>query len=147
MPLALVDVNTGTIQRPRAGKLASGDSITGAPEKHPGEAVEQEASNFVTGVASIALSSATEAKTRDLDNASATSSTSDGVPGAFENVIPAASDVATTAAEAQSAAAGDTSDVKHDKTKVPMQQMMWEQTRPFMHVLAEICDTWERFGK
>ncbi|KAH7094207.1 hypothetical protein BKA62DRAFT_745207 [Auriculariales sp. MPI-PUGE-AT-0066] len=149
-PLALVSAKTGGVQKPKSGKLASGDSITGAAEKHAGEAVEQEASNFVTGVASIALSSATETRARDLESSPGlppTAEESDAtVPGGIEKVIPAASEVATAAAQAQSAAGSDSSQVKHDKTKVPMEQMMWEQTRPFMHVLAEICDTWERFG-
>jgi hypothetical protein len=39
--------------------LGSHDSATGAPENHKGEAVEKEASNFVDGIASVAVSSAT----------------------------------------------------------------------------------------
>ena len=41
---------TGGVQKPMAGVLASLDSMTGAPEKHPGEAVEQEAHSFVNSV-------------------------------------------------------------------------------------------------
>ncbi|KAK3052055.1 hypothetical protein LTS18_012319, partial [Coniosporium uncinatum] len=58
-PLALVDGKTGGVQKPKAGVLGSLDSATGAPENMKGEAVEQEASNFVSGIASVALSSAT----------------------------------------------------------------------------------------
>lgn len=58
-PIALIDHKTGGIQKPPAGVLGSDDSLTGAPEKHQGEAVEQEASNFVNSFTSIALSSAT----------------------------------------------------------------------------------------
>jgi hypothetical protein len=58
-PVALVNTSTGGIQKPRAGVLGSHDSATGAPENHKGEAVEQEANNFVTGIASVAVSSAT----------------------------------------------------------------------------------------
>lgn len=57
-PLALVDSKTGGVQSPKAGVLGSHDSATGAPEKHKGEAVEQEASNFVSSIGHIALSSA-----------------------------------------------------------------------------------------
>jgi hypothetical protein len=57
-PIALVS-GTGGVQKPKAGVLGSHDSATGAPENHKGEAVEQEASNFVNGIASVALSSAT----------------------------------------------------------------------------------------
>ena len=54
-PIALVDSSTGGLQKPRAGVLGSHDSATGAPENHKGEAVEQEASNFVNAFASVAL--------------------------------------------------------------------------------------------
>jgi len=57
-PVALIDSKTGGVKKPTAGVLGSDDSLTGAPEKHQGEAVEQEASNFVNSFASIALSSA-----------------------------------------------------------------------------------------
>jgi hypothetical protein len=57
-PIAIVS-GKGGVQKPKAGVLGSHDSATGAPENHKGEAVEQEASNFVNGIASVALSSAT----------------------------------------------------------------------------------------
>jgi hypothetical protein len=56
-PLALIDGKSGGVKKPAAGVLGSDDSLTGAPEKHQGEAVEQEASNFVNSFTSIALSS------------------------------------------------------------------------------------------
>lgn len=52
-PPALIDPRTGGVQKPAAGLLASDDSATGAPEKHKGEAVEQEAHSFVTSMASV----------------------------------------------------------------------------------------------
>jgi hypothetical protein len=58
-PIALVDKNTGGVQKPAAGVLGSHDSATGAPENHKGEAVEKEASTFVDGIAKVAVSSAT----------------------------------------------------------------------------------------
>ncbi|KZW01231.1 hypothetical protein EXIGLDRAFT_666523 [Exidia glandulosa HHB12029] len=134
MPLALVNTQTGHIQRPRAGTLGSENTLTGAPEKHPGEAVEQEASNFVTGFASIALSSASESRA-DADEG-----------GVLENAVPDAGEIATVAVDAQQAAGGDPKHVRHDKTKAPMQEAMWQQTRPIMHALADACDTWERVG-
>jgi uncharacterized protein DUF3292 len=57
-PLALVDSKSGGVHKPTSGVLASHDSVTGAPENHKGEAVEQEASNFVSSIASVAISSA-----------------------------------------------------------------------------------------
>src|SRR3954452_19639800 len=38
-PIALIDSKTGGIKRPPAGVLGSDNSLTGAPEKHQGEAV------------------------------------------------------------------------------------------------------------
>lgn len=52
-PPSLVDPNTGGIQKPPAGVLGSDDSYTGAPEKHRGEAVEQEAHSFVNSISSV----------------------------------------------------------------------------------------------
>src|SRR3954466_9267285 len=58
-PIALVDAKSGGVQKPKAGVLGSHDSATGAPENYKGEAVEQEANNFVNSIAAVALSSAT----------------------------------------------------------------------------------------
>ena len=38
-----------------AGVLASDDSMTGAPEKHPGDAVDQEAHSFVNSICTVSL--------------------------------------------------------------------------------------------
>src|SRR5690242_13551622 len=57
-PIALVS-SKGGVQKPKAGILGSKDSATGAPENHKGEAVEQEANNFVNSIAHVALASAT----------------------------------------------------------------------------------------
>ncbi|KAK3689027.1 hypothetical protein B0T22DRAFT_490571 [Podospora appendiculata] len=63
VPVSLIDSNTGGVQKPRSGQLGSDDSATGAPENHKGEAVEQEAANFMNGIASVAMGSASaEAK-------------------------------------------------------------------------------------
>jgi len=123
-PLALVSATTGRLQEPKAGMLGSGDSLTGAPEKHQGEAVEQEASNFVTSFASIAISSATgKAPTTE------TEAKADGSLGA---ALPDPTQIATRAADAKASAAGDTSDVNRDKTKKPVEEAMWLKMRPIM---------------
>lgn len=36
---------------------------------------------------------------------------------------------------------------KTDKTKQPMQNAVWEQMKPLMRGLNQLCDTWERVGK
>lgn len=53
VPPALVDSGTGGVQKPRAGVLASRDTLTGAPEKHRGEGVEKEARSFVTSLSAV----------------------------------------------------------------------------------------------
>ncbi|KAK1833451.1 hypothetical protein QBC39DRAFT_380633 [Podospora conica] len=136
-PIALVDSSTGGVQKPKSGVLGSHDSATGAPENHKGETVEQEASNFVSGIASIALSSAAGKHPQgdpDSDREDATAAAPD----------PTA--VALGAADAKTKAGGSKPGAKHDKTKVPMETMMWTKMRPIMHALGDLTDTWERFA-
>lgn len=138
-PVALVSSKSGGVQKPKAGVLGSHDSATGAAENHKGEAVEQEASNFVNGIASIALSSATG---KHPDNGPGDDE-EDGAPG---DAAPDPTSLAVGAADAKDAAAGKKPGGKHDKTKVPMETAMWTKMRPVMHALADVADTWERFG-
>jgi hypothetical protein len=106
-PIALVS-KTGGVQKPKSGVLASHDSVTGAPENHKGEAVEQEASNFVNGIASVALASATgkhpQGEPPDAD-------------GSPADTVPDPTSIAVSAAEAKDTAAGISADAHHDKTK------------------------------
>ncbi|KAK0513106.1 hypothetical protein JMJ35_004092 [Cladonia borealis] len=134
-PLALVDSKTGGVQTPHAGVLGSHDSATGAPEKHKGEAVEQEAHNFVSGIGSIALSSAVGKHEPGDPN-------SDPI----NESVPDPTNMASDAAAAKQSAQGANPTAKHDKTKQPMEQAMWTKMRPIMHVVGEIADTWERFA-
>ena len=116
--------------------LGSHDSLTGAPEKHQGEAVEQEASNFVSGFAHIALSSATGKHEQ-------------GDPGGdpISDSAPDPTRMAVEGAQAKDSAEGGSSPVHHDKTKQPMEEAMWTKMRPVMHLVGEISDGWERFAK
>ncbi|KAJ4291268.1 hypothetical protein N0V88_006270 [Collariella sp. IMI 366227] len=136
-PVALVDSTTGGVQKPKAGVLGSRDSATGAPENHKGEAVEEEASNFVSGIASIALSSAA-GKHPQGDPESDENSASDAAPD------PTA--LAKSTANAKDVASGGTKSAKHDKTKVPMETAMWTKMRPIMHTIGTVADTWERLA-
>lgn len=52
IPPALIDAKRGGIQIPLSGQLAS-DSITGAPEKHKGETIEQEAISFLESISKV----------------------------------------------------------------------------------------------
>jgi hypothetical protein len=137
-PLALVDSKSGGVQKPKAGVLGSHDSATGAVENHKGEAVEAEASNFVNGIASVALSSATGKHPQGEPP------TEDGSPS---SAIPDPTAIATSAANAKDKTAGGKPSKEHDKTKVPMETAMWTKMRPIMHGIGDVTDTWERFAK
>ncbi|KAK4675097.1 hypothetical protein QC764_501400 [Podospora pseudoanserina] len=121
-PVSLVDSKTGGIQKPKAGVLGSHDSATGAPENHKGEAVEQEASNFVSGIATVAVSGAVGQHAQG-DQESAEQSTTE-----------------------MHKAIGSKPGTKRDKTEVPMQTAMWSKLQPIMHALGDFVDTWERFA-
>jgi Protein of unknown function (DUF3292) len=137
-PLALVNSKTGGLQKPSAGVLGSPDSLTGASEKHEGEAVEQEASNLVSGIATVAISSA--AGRHDQSNPGEGQGAGTGLEKA-----PDPTQMATSAADASaSASGGDTG--AHDKTKQPMEEAIWLKMRPAMHALGDISDGWERFA-
>lgn len=54
VPAALINSHTGGVQTPYAGKLAS-DSITGASETRPGQAIEQEAHSFMMSMGNVSF--------------------------------------------------------------------------------------------
>lgn len=137
-PIALIDSKTGGIKKPAAGVLGSDNSLTGAPEKHQGEAVEQEASNFVNSFTTIALSSAA-GKNPAADP-------QDESESKAESNSPDPTSIAMGAVEAKQTAAGEKPNAVHDRTKEPMSAAMWSKTRPIMHGVADIADGWERFA-
>ncbi|KAK6379186.1 hypothetical protein LTS17_006104 [Exophiala oligosperma] len=138
-PIALVNHKTGGVQKPKAGVLGSTDSVTGAPEKYKGEAVEQEASNLVNGIASVAISSA--AGRHDQSNPD-----DEGGSKTLDSGMPDPTKIATSAADASSAAQGGTPEKAHDKTKQPMEAAVWAKMRPAMHAIGDISDGWERLA-
>jgi hypothetical protein len=130
----MVDITTGDMQHPPSGAIGSGESLTGAGELHKGEAVEQEASNFVTSFVAIAVKStagAQESNSMQEDK------------GVLDNLTPDPGDLALQSADAQSAVHGE--EPEHDQTKRPIEVMMWEKMRPGMHILAELTDTYVLF--
>lgn len=135
-PIALVDKDTGGVQKPKAGVLGSHDSITGAPEKYKGEAAEKEASNLVASVASVAVGSAVGKHDQ-------------GVPedAPLEGSVPDAMDIVSNTADAQSAARGEIPSDTHDKTRQPMKQAVMDGANMAMEVVSDITDTFEKFGK
>ncbi|EED19877.1 conserved hypothetical protein [Talaromyces stipitatus ATCC 10500] len=134
-PIALVDSQTGGVQKPRAGVLGSKDSLTGAPERYRGEAVEQEASNLVSSVAGVAIGSAAGKHDPAVP---------DDAP--MEDKVPDVTDVASQVGDLQDSAGGGIPSTKHDKTKKPMSDAVWTKMKPVMHILGDITDTYERFG-
>lgn len=136
-PIAIVDGSTGGVKKPKAGVLGSTDSATGAPEHYKGEAVESEASHFVNGIAHVALSSAVGKHPAD-DRGAEDAAPSDSVPDPSALVKGAASARAT-------AHAGSTNH-DHDKAKVPMETAIWNKTRPVLHGINDVSDTFERFA-
>ncbi|KAL5872740.1 hypothetical protein ACKVWC_008365 [Pyricularia oryzae] len=137
-PMSLVSSKHGGVQKPKSGVLGSHDSVTGAPENHKGEAVEQEASNFVNGMTSVALSSAVGKHPQD---------DADGEDGALDSAGgPDPTTIAVGTADAREKAQGKDTDASKDKTKVPMETAMWTKMRPIMHAITEVTDTWERFA-
>lgn len=139
-PIALIDSKTGGIKKPAAGVLGSDNSLTGAPEKHQGEAVEQEATNFVNSFTSIAISSAAGKHPQGDPHGD-----EEGASG-LEDRAPDPTDLALGAANAKDKSSGGQPNTIHDKTKEPMSAAMWSKTRPVMHAIADISDGWERFG-
>lgn len=136
-PLALVSGSHGGVQKPPAGVLGSHDSATGAPENYQGEAVEQEASNFVNGIAHVALSSATGKHPQNDGEVEG------GAPG---DSAPDPTAMALTAANARTSVDDKGAAANKDKTKQPMEAAMWNKMRPIMHSLQDVTDGWERFA-
>ncbi len=139
-PLALVSATKGGVQKPKAGVLGSTDSATGAPENFKGEAVEAEAHNFVNSITSVALASATGKNPQSDPPHTAENG---GGPSAR---IPDPTAMMAEAGDARVSAHGGAPGAKSDKTKVPMENAMWNKMRPVMHGIADTADTWERFA-
>ncbi|KAF7976144.1 hypothetical protein HWV62_7449 [Athelia sp. TMB] len=149
-PLAIVSAAHGGLQAPKAGELGTADSLTGAPEAHRGEAVEAEAANFVSGFASIALSSVAGKGPKNKGEREGETHAEDGAgaagqgAGELEEKLPDPSMLVVGAGDAKSKADGAQGTV--DKTKVPVQDAMWNKARPVMRGVADLADGWERFA-
>ncbi|KAI9043658.1 DUF3292 domain-containing protein [Aspergillus affinis] len=134
-PIALVDMNTGGVQKPAANVLGSHDSITGAPEKLKGEAAEQEASNMITSVASVAVGSI--AGKHDQ-------ATPEDAP--LEASVPDATDIISDTADAQATANGEIPAESHDKTRQPMKETVLNGANDLMRILSDLIDNYEKLG-
>ncbi|KAI9069704.1 hypothetical protein FKP32DRAFT_1586683 [Trametes sanguinea] len=162
-PLAAVSATSGNLQVPRAGTLGSHDSLSGAPEAHQGEAVEQEASHFVAALGAIgagtvigqggspkrkhgepradAVGDAAGEMETETDQAPDTSDDS------FAGALPDPSDLTLHAKNVKDTANSDgVPDPAADVAKKSVEGALWEKMRPVMRILADIADTWERLG-
>ncbi|KAF3387385.1 hypothetical protein F1880_000301 [Penicillium rolfsii] len=133
-PIALVDKETGGVQKPKAGVLGSHDSVTGAPQNFKGEAAEREASNLVASVASVAVGSAAGKHDQGVP---------DDAP--LEDTVPDAMDIVANTADAQSKAHGHMPSDHHDKTRQPMKQSVMDGANMLMQIITDITDAWEKF--
>ncbi|CAO1620142.1 unnamed protein product [Sympodiomycopsis kandeliae] len=148
-PLAAIS-KKGTAQVPKSGHLGSADSATGAAESYKGEAVEQEASNLVSSISSVAVSTAVgkgtpssaEPHPDDQDE------DEDGKNEAkqVEESIPDPTKLPKVGAQAKTKASGDKSLEKGDHAAAAVDHGVWSQLQPILHGLEDLCDTWERFG-
>ena len=128
--------DTGSLRKPRAGVLGSADTLTGAPENFAGEALENEASNFVAGIFAIFMDLAVEKDENDIP---------DGKSDA-----PLAGDQDNNLVESVFTGKDRASGVdkpSHDKTKRPMGDTMWEKRMQILNFLHALSDLWERFAK
>ncbi|KAF5010457.1 hypothetical protein FDECE_3392 [Fusarium decemcellulare] len=131
-PPSLIDPKTGGVQTPAAGVLASDDSVTGAPENHKGEAVEQEAHSFVTSLSTIVVSTAAGKHPQtDPDEDSA---------------APDPTQLTEDVTDAKQKTVGNETGHEHNRAKKPVSNAVWDKARPTMHLIADFVDTWERFG-
>lgn len=63
------------------------------------------------------------------------------------SLIPDPIDVVSRATDAMDTAAdGRKHHTTENKAKAPLQNAMWEATKPMMHGLALACDTWEKMA-
>ncbi|RKL35780.1 hypothetical protein BFJ72_g8480 [Fusarium proliferatum] len=136
-PPAIVHYQGGHLIKPAAGILGTVDTATGAPESLKGEALEREASNFATGLVALSINTFVD---KDPQH-------DESQRGGGKTVnLPDPRSLATRIATAKDIAAG-VEKPSWDKSKSPMQELMWSQMRPLMHWICRFCDIWERSAK
>jgi len=143
VPLALVNMATGGVQKPQAGQLGTGNTLTGAPEKREYEAVEEEASNFAKNVRHL------------VGRAIGMHQKQQNQGGSFEDKIPGPIKNAAKAVKEAGSGPGHASS-NDDQTEQPMEEILWDFVNPenieavmkaVPHVVGEVVDVWERASK
>ncbi|KAK5469106.1 hypothetical protein LTR55_011370 [Exophiala xenobiotica] len=139
-PRALVNIMTGGIQKPQAGQLGTNDTLTGAPEKQPGEAMEEEAANFVDNVR------------HNLQRAIGMHNKPQQEGDPLEGKVPKPVRKAVKAVQGADSAPGHITETT-DQTQEPMEEIIWAGVNPKTvanildvapHVVGEVADNWER---
>lgn len=143
-PRALVNITTGSFQKPQAGQLGTNYTLTGAPEKQPGEAIEEEAANFVTNLR------------HNIQKALGMHSKQQNGGDPLEGKVPRPIRNAVKAVKSAGSAPGHLTETT-DQTQEPMEEMIWnnggnpESIAKVLdiapHIIGEIADNWERFAK
>ncbi|KAF5656326.1 hypothetical protein FCIRC_13704 [Fusarium circinatum] len=136
-PPALVHYQGGHLIKPAAGILGTVDTTTGAPESLKGETLEREASNFATGLVALSINIFVDKDPQHDESQRGGGKTIN---------LPDPRSLATRIATAKDKAAG-IEKPSWDKSKSPMQELMWSQMRPLMHWICRFCDIWERSAK
>ncbi|KAG4432446.1 hypothetical protein IFR05_012061 [Cadophora sp. M221] len=142
-PRALVNITTGKLQEPAAGQLGTVDSLTGAPEKQKGEAIEEEAANFVKNIRHLVQRAIGMHEKEE----------NDGDP--LEGKVPKPIRKGVKAIKAKGTTEGHATE-EDDQTQKPMEEVLWSKANPESlakvmkiapHIVGEIVDNWERFAK
>ncbi|KAF5546808.1 hypothetical protein FMEXI_5499 [Fusarium mexicanum] len=133
-PPALAHYQGGHLIKPAAGILGTVDTATGAPESLKGETLEREASNFATGLVALSINIFVDKDPQHDESQRGDAKTIN---------LPDPRSLATRIATAKDKAAG-IEKPSWDKSKSPMQELMWSQMRPLMHWTCRFCDIWER---
>jgi hypothetical protein len=136
-------MRTGGIQKPQAGQLGTNDTLTGAPEKQPGEAVEEEAANFVENVR------------HNIQRAIGMHNNPQGEGDPLEGKVPKPIRTVLKTVQAAGSAPGHVTETMN-QTQQPMEEIIWSGVNPesiakvlenLPHVIGEVADNWERFAK
>lgn len=113
--------------------------MTGAAEAHKGEAVENEASNFVNGIATVAMASAV-GKAPEHERDQTTKKTK------LDNALPDPTEITMKSAEGKTKAGGGLPTDQHNKAKDPVVNAIWGGMRPAMRGIEDFCDNYERIA-
>ena len=63
-----------------------------------------------------------------------------------DNSVPDPTQLTEDVSNAKEATKGKEPTAEHDRTRVPVSNAVWDKARPVMHLIADLVDTWERFG-